>query len=99
MSYIDREILIETIRQEFCIKRCPNDLPCVQAIGNNVSCQTNDLIRMVKDFEAADAVEVQHGKWIQEGQTVRCNKCGFITLVTDTARKYCPKCGARMDGE
>ena len=60
--------------------------------------------RTVEQFN--DAVPVRHGKWIHEVrytidslhsyQQYRCSECG-MTYITNT--KYCPNCGARMDGK
>ena len=60
-----------------------------------------------------DAVPVRHGKWIEYPECLKhekafaeedivCSCCGevFNTLDNDTYRfKYCPNCGAKMDGE
>ena len=60
---------------------------------------------MISDAPTIDAVPVRHGKWIHEVrytidslhsyQQYRCSECG-MTYITNT--KYCPNCGARMDG-
>ena len=51
-----------------------------------------------------DAVEVTHGKWIDEYPYVRCSECNaeWINCRTDNEPKmfyYCPNCGAKMDGD
>lgn len=46
-----------------------------------------------------DAVEVKHGKWIDEpikGVRYHCSVCSGRF---DYMWKYCPNCGASMDGE
>lgn len=57
---------------------------------------------------AVDAVPVRHGKWIYGNEfhwyTASCNQCGYkrytdIKAAKWNAWKYCPNCGARMDGE
>ena len=62
----------------------------------------------VKLMPAADAVEVKHGKWIEQGDGLYtyydCSVCGesfcFIEgSPTDNLYKYCPNCGAKMDGK
>ncbi len=52
----------------------------------------------IKNFPAADVVEVKHGRWEYiggYGYQYRCSKCfkchEHVTL-------YCPHCGAKMDG-
>ena len=61
---------------------------------------------IVDQQPTVDAVPVRHGKWIHEVrytidslhsyQQYRCSECG-TTYITNT--KYCPNCGARMDGK
>lgn len=67
----------------------------------------------IKDFlnalPAVDAVEVVHGKWIKDGESIYCSACGFETSyllpyvcdgekwVPCYANKYCGNCGAKMD--
>ena len=55
----------------------------------------------------SDVQPVRHGRWILEDdlkiveQRLRCSKCGWwtINLFVDGSYNYCPKCGAKMDGE
>lgn len=52
---------------------------------------------------AADVVEVRHGRWVDEkyvwqGQkSAKCNQCKKKTGYY-IQPKYCPSCGAKMDG-
>lgn len=60
--------------------------------------------KLIEDAPAADVVEVVHGKWLEadDGDGIVCSVCGedFCVLTNETERfKYCPNCGARMDGE
>ncbi len=68
------------------------------------------VIGEIDDIEAADVVEVRHGRWEwkedlkaedENGWFIReqgyvCSECGFIG--SDNFR-YCPNCGAKMDEE
>lgn len=60
---------------------------------------------------AADVVPVRHGRWeemhyeggILDGTNFdRCSVCGYERVFDDpalkTAFKYCPNCGAKMNG-
>lgn len=47
-----------------------------------------------------DAVSVTHGRWING----KCDKCGghapfWAMATTYYPSKFCPNCGARMDGK
>lgn len=61
---------------------------------------------------AADVAPVRHGRWeemhyeggILDGTNFdRCSVCGYERVFDDPAFKtgfrYCPSCGAKMDGE
>jgi hypothetical protein len=68
----------------------------------------NDAVNIVHAAPAVDAVEVRHAYWIEDsdpgepiGSHWACSECN-ICFGEPTAReifKYCPHCGARMDGE
>lgn len=74
-----------------------------------------ELIETVQDeylkyAPTADAVEVVHAHWIEDDLCCRryCSACGFVVhddACTDMygdyqiKPKYCPDCGAKMDGE
>ena len=69
---------------------------------------TKDLVMdaayEVSKFPAADVVPVVHGRWVREEDDVlRCQRCNSEPLLDDygfwVKSCYCPKCGARMDGE
>lgn len=60
-------------------------------IRNNIAC---------KFFKnKADVVEVKHGKWINGDMPTyggfKCTSCKKNSIQNS---KYCPNCGARMDG-
>lgn len=58
----------------------------------------------IDDLPAVDATPVRHGRWINQGfNPVRCSVCGVTpnALRGTTVQpdfKFCPYCGARMDG-
>nr|DAP84108.1 MAG TPA: DNA-directed RNA polymerase [Caudoviricetes sp.] len=66
----------------------------------------NAAIEMIEATPAADVAEVRHGEWINTGAYVcgeyefECTECGYTNWHTSEANeKYCPGCGARMDGD
>lgn len=87
-EYIDRE--------EYCEKHCQ----C-----SNEYCDKES--RPIWKAPAADVAPVVHGRWTFEPETentlsmAKCNICGWWTLdpSVDGVYKYCPICGARMDGD
>ena len=60
----------------------------------------------IEDAPAVDAVEMVHGRWIPAGKTeelAKCSVCGAMNHTLDYVfllnMKYCPYCGAKMDGD
>lgn len=58
----------------------------------------------IADTFPIDTEPVRHGRWIDSGinGTVSCSLCKFTDFFAKQNRvmlfKYCPYCGARMDG-
>nr|DAY06483.1 MAG TPA: DNA polymerase III PolC [Caudoviricetes sp.] len=52
----------------------------------------------IEALPAADVAPVVHGAWQVTDRFKACSVCGyaFARLLPD---KYCPHCGAKMDGE
>ncbi len=46
---------------------------------------------------------VRHGHWVNENFYTRCSVCGKMAIYDKYGQEvesdYCPKCGARMDGD
>ena len=71
------------------------------------ACWVNDVLELL-DGDSVDAVEVVHGKWVRRivdwsapySWKVECSNCDFdICGLGDAVLfKYCPNCGAKMDG-
>lgn len=50
----------------------------------------------------ADVAPVRHGEWMERACRPTCSLCGFSGSLIDTPIspfKYCPDCGAKMDGD
>lgn len=64
---------------------------------------------VIENAPAADVAPVVHGRWEHDGGDFsdiwKCTACGedwffeYDPTDADTPVKYCPDCGARMDGE
>ena len=57
--------------------------------------------KLLRVFPTVDAVEVVHGRWIDEYPYVRCSECNaeWFNCRTDNDPKifyYCPNCGTDM---
>ena len=64
-----------------------------------------DLPDMLAEMPTIDAVPVVRGEWIvQTGSYdpretwIKCSVCNYPTTKSWGETKYCPNCGAKMDG-
>ena len=66
-----------------------------------------EILDMIKEMPAADVAPVVHGRWIGRplcgNANCRCSECRscfniHANLGGKTMQKYCPNCGAKMDG-
>lgn len=71
-----------------------------------LSTAVSDFISMVAREQKVDAEPVRHGKWIiglkfGECYNVQCDQCKTIQVLYygKKVTRYCPECGAKMDGE
>ena len=56
----------------------------------------------IDSVPGVDAVEVVHGRWkryIDEDEDVHYYTCSVCNYMAIPRYKYCPNCGAKMDGE
>lgn len=100
-EYIRREDALRAVQRQ----RGANRSPAQNEMLNRIK---TDIIRA----PAADVAPVVHGKWIGEGDGYadgelvfdvwHCSECDYCiddgTDDPETLPKYCPGCGALMDG-
>ena len=102
--YIDAdEFLKYEIKRNGCV-------PFIDGGNYNVDRLNDEL----NNFPTADVQEVRHGKWkksqaitgidpetleVKIGNTDRCSVCDTEFLSKKCKYKYCPNCGAKMDGK
>ena len=61
-----------------------------------------DLVDTFAKIPSADVALVRHGEWIERALRPTCSLCGFSGSLIDapiSPFKYCPNCGAKMDGD
>lgn len=62
------------------------------------------MVSDLRGMPAADVAPVRHGRWIVKGYVCgeteyQCSECKETEWRTSASRlKYCPFCGAKMDG-
>lgn len=73
-----------------------------------LNCYNADWIfSFLESQPTADVQEVRHGRWINESRqmygpiSAQCSVCELFsgTWLRNAPYKYCPHCGAKMDGE
>ena len=99
MRYIEIDSIIEQIKAEHC-ERCTNHICAL--------CDIDEVLILLEEADDADVVEVKHGEWkpTNPESDVRffCSECETeISTSWDydvpEMWRYCPCCGAKMDGE
>ena len=94
-EYIDREAFIEDIKTEIInlkldgMKGTPR--PCDELYS---------FIDRINEQPSADVAPVKHGWWIHDDEWWEfiCTSC-HKGIGNIKKYKYCPNCGAKMDGE
>lgn len=92
-EYICREAILDDLKKEIEAGSVALDEDLWINKGIKIA------IRDIKDIKAADVQPVKRGKWegVDYNTFFKCSECGHMT---DWQRyKYCPYCGARMDGD
>ena len=101
MSYIEREALREELRH-CCI------VAFDERSGEPYVIDIPQLLR--RTTVSADVAPVAHGSWVKNNDSFQtddyyccyfdysCSECGEVVNDRYKLPKYCPNCGARMDG-
>lgn len=72
---------------------------CEEELTEDFKDGISTILEMMKTAPTVDAVPVVHGEWTdKDGGIATCSVCGDRWGVW-SVMKYCPNCGARMDGE
>ena len=58
-----------------------------------------ELEAEIKAIPAADVAPVVHARWRYVGSNWECSCCLFPVPRKSSFYRWCPQCGARMDGE
>lgn len=94
VDYMERETAIKAIEKA----------DCAVIADDAESCKTDYLREIIKSVPAANVAPVVHAEWVVcgDGDNVpwMCSHCGKTTAHKYKViyGKYCPHCGAKMDG-
>ena len=102
-EYIERDALLKiAIKEQRFVFRVEDMIENAERV---IQTCYKDLADVVRSIPAADVVPVVHGSIVEtaeDGKSKRyCSCCGDdCTAMTQWMwPKYCPNCGARMDGD
>ena len=103
-DYIKREDAIKAIEREAYrhdyldhIIEIVDGVPSADVVPmERYKSMENTCVKLQKAL--ADVAPVRHGKW-EMNDDYTCSLCGYRMVIGDGAYRYCPNCGARMDGE
>ncbi|MBO7668392.1 MAG: hypothetical protein J6T26_08025 [Firmicutes bacterium] len=111
-KYVDVEPLIEEYTKSINYVTTHATKMNIMEFANGGAC-FETARKTLMDAPAADVAPVRHGRWFLDGdyEYINCSKClnpfymGFDTssdarqyLLREDKWKYCPNCGAKMDG-
>ena len=112
-EYIERETFLKDIEERYCLP-CKEAGKDHNGCKCDV-CWVDDMRGDAIDAPAADVAPVVHGAWIDfygDHKTAECSECQQLFEVTfdgpskpeffaafQDYYRYCPDCGARMDGD
>ena len=103
-EYIERKVVINRIK-EYTLDVYDIDLDDAKQFGGNSRIENYceglyEATELVDDIPAADVATVRHGRWLPQvvlGQKAwDCSEC---KTLGSPCWKWCPVCGAKMDGE
>ena len=95
---IDADALVDAIKSEIAEdKELYPDKDWIKYFDSGM----RNVIRLVKRLPTVDPVKQGHWIFVNDMVSyIRCSECGDDIYWVNTKRpKYCPGCGARMDGD
>lgn len=104
-EYISRDLALKQLNATCLATDCDN--------YNGVRCRAcayADAMDFIEAIPAADVHPVKRGQWLKvqgkQGDYFLCSNCGTVEKTESEQDgavwwhdEYCPKCGARMDGD
>lgn len=87
-EYIEREAALEAV----CKYCCEYD-------AESTECICNERLTFLK-IPTSDVAPVRHGRWVTQDETRTKFMCSLCESKNYGGHeKFCPNCGAKMDGE
>ena len=104
-EYINREALRDSVESIdwYSVRR--GELITGAESSENALYKANDIYSAIDNAPTADVAPVRHGRWIERkslhadgGISAKCSVCYKNVQYLGNPLKFCPTCGAKMDG-
>ena len=104
-EYINREALRDSVESIdwYSVRR--GELITGAESSENALYKANDIYSAIDNAPTADVAPVRHGRWIERkslhaesGIIAKCSACQKDVQYLGNPLKFCPNCGAKMDG-
>ena len=71
-----------------------------EKVFHNLTDEFYGAMQVIDEMPSADVVPVVHARWENYSPiTIKCSRCGHVIHDWRYSEcKYCPNCGAKMDG-
>lgn len=72
-----------------------------EKVFHNLTDEFYGAMQVIDEMPSADVVQVVHARWENYSPvTIKCSRCGHVIHDWRYSEcKYCPNCGAKMDGK
>lgn len=92
-EYIAKEQAIDVVHEAIAnIINSDSEMVCLTDLEIGIEMTIMDYT------DAADVAPVVHAEWRYVGSNWECSNCLFPVYSKSKFYRYCPQCGARMDG-
>ena len=98
-DYIKREALIDAVESIDWYSVYKGKLTAGAPNTENALYKASSIYAVIDNAPAADVSPVRHGRWVDtDSEFAQCSLCKYPVYAAWNATKYCPNCGAKMDG-
>ena len=99
-EYISRKELVKAFEADYNLPWCSKGRGYVEGVRD----EYDDVLKITCAMAAADVQPVKYGRWENTNipNQLRCSNCKILHFIAQYPHgdiKYCPNCGARMDGK
>ena len=82
--------------------RYVNSLTAAEIISEHTNIPLHEVVDIMVEVPSEDVAPVRHGQWVKEKKDVlihwHCSACRECYFLEEPNAKYCPNCGAKMEG-